>query len=146
MIVLGKDVAKFAIVGSAGFVLDSFILVLLVKSGNWNPFSARIVSMSVAVLCTWFAHRNWTFPTGQLRSPFPQTVIYGAVQFIGLSINYAVFSALIISSVYWRELPVLAVALGSVTAMVVTYLLCKTIAFAEPRHKKRLAQKLTGAR
>lgn len=85
-----------------------------------------------------------TFPTGRLRSPLPQTVLYGVVQFIGLSINYAVFSALIFAGAFWREFPILAVAAGSLTAMTATYLLSKTIAFAEPgglvRRKKRFAQ------
>ena len=133
MTVLGKDAAKFAVVGSGGFVIDSSVLVVLVHAGNWNPATARLVSMSVAVLCTWLAHRHWTFPTGRLRSPFTQTVCYGVVQFIGLSINYGVFSALILEGGFWREFPVVAVAVGSMTAMAITYLLSKTIVFAEPR-------------
>jgi putative flippase GtrA len=130
MAFLGKDTLRFAIVGSVGFLVDSSILTLLVRVGGWNPFSARLVSISIAVLFMWLAHRHWTFPTGRLRSPLPQTVIYGVVQFIGLSINYAVFSALILAGAFWREFPVLAVAGGSLTAMTFNYLLSKTIAFA----------------
>jgi len=56
--------------------------------------------MSIAVAFTWFAHRHWTFPTGRLRSPLSQTLLHGAVQCIGLSINYAVFSALLFAGAF----------------------------------------------
>jgi putative flippase GtrA len=144
MTVLDKDIVRFGIVGTVGFLVDSGVLSALVYAGGWNPLYARVVSMSIAVLCTWFLHRYWTFSTGRLRSPLPQTFIHAVVQLTGLSVNYVIFSALLFTGDFWRELPVLAVAIGSLTAMVLTYLLSKTIAFGEPgeiaRRKKRFAQ------
>jgi len=55
---LRKDTVRFAVVGSAAFLVDGFILGLLVHLGGWNPLPARIVSMSIAVVCTWLAHRH----------------------------------------------------------------------------------------
>jgi putative flippase GtrA len=137
MAFLGKDTIRFAVVGSAAFLVDSAILALLVHAEGWNPFAARLASMSVATLCAWCAHRYWTFPTGRIRSPLHQAFIYGIVQCIGLSINYGVFSALIFAGGFWRAYPVLAVAGGSLAAMAVSYVLSKTIAFAEPRETAR---------
>jgi putative flippase GtrA len=133
MAIFGQDTIRFLIVGSGGFLVDGLIFSYLVEIGEWNPLSARVVSISFAVLCTWFAHRYWTFPTGRLRSPLHQTAIYALVQLTGLFINYGIFAALIFSGSLWRTFPILAVAVGSLSAMVVTYLLSKTIAFAEPR-------------
>jgi putative flippase GtrA len=132
MTLLGKDVIRFGIVGSVGFLVDSGVLTVLVRGAEANPLSARLVSMTVAILCTWLLHRFWTFPEGRLRGPLRQTFIYGMVQLTGLSINYGVFSALIVTGAVWRAHPVLAVAAGSLSAMVVTYFLSKTIAFADP--------------
>jgi putative flippase GtrA len=137
MTFFGKDIGRFVIVGIAGFLVDGLILSGLVRFGGWNPFLARIVSMSVAVLCTWLAHRYWTFPSGRFRPALRQTMIYGLVQLTGLSINYVIFAALVSSGGVWRTFPVLAVAVGSIGAMAVTYVLCRTIAFADPRRVTR---------
>ena len=141
---LGKEAARFALVGTGAFLLDSSVLALLVHAAGWDALLARLVSISVAMVCAWLVHRNWTFSTGRLRSPLRQTALYGATQFIGLSINYAIFTALVLAGSVWRAYPVLAVAAGSVAAMGVTYLLSKMVAFAPPREvtprKKRFAQ------
>ena len=144
MAFLGKDTIRFGLVGSAAFLIDACILSLLVHFGGWNPLYARVVSMSVGVTFTWLVHRYWTFSTGRLRSPLTQTILHGAVQAVGLSINYAVFTAMILTGGIWRSYPLLSVAAGSLAAMTVTYVLSKTIAFGEPgtlfRRTKRLPQ------
>ncbi len=128
----GDHTIRFVIVGSAAVLLDGSILSLLVHFGGWNPLHARVVSMSIAVVFAWLAHRHWTFPTGRLRSPLTQTILYGAVQAVGLSINYAVFTALIFAGGVWRSYPFLAVAAGALVTMTVSYVLSKTVAFGEP--------------
>jgi len=46
--------------------------------------------------------------------------------------NYAVFSALMLTGGVWCAYPALAVVAGSLSAMVVSYLLSKRITFADP--------------
>jgi putative flippase GtrA len=130
---LGKDALRFAVVGTAGFLVDSLILTYLMCVTEWNPFLARVVSISVAIFLTWFLHRHWTFLTGSCLAPFPQILIYLAVQFTGLLINYAIFSILIVTGGLWLAHPVLAISAGSLTAMGITFLLSRTVAFAAPR-------------
>jgi len=127
-----SGVIRFGIVGSGGFLIDAGILSALVHWADWSPFAARPLSMSLAVLFTWWLHRNWTFTTGRKRAAFPQTLIYAAVQLIGLLVNYGGFSLLVLSGGAFHSYPVLAVAAGSLGAMTLTYLLSKEIAFAVP--------------
>ena len=107
---------------------------------------ARLVSMGTAVSCTWLLHRNWTFSAGRVRSALPQSLLYSAVQLLGFSLNYLVYSALLLADGFWRTFPVLAAAVGSLCAMTVTYLLCKWIAFAEPGSLSKLTTNWRPAR
>lgn len=79
MALLGKDTIRFGVVGSSAFLVDRLILSLLVHAAGWNPFAARVASISVATFCAWCAHRYWTFPTGRLRAPLHQAFIYSLV-------------------------------------------------------------------
>ena len=68
------------------------------------------------------------------------------VQVVGLTLNYVVFSALILAGGVWRAYPVLAVAAGSLAAMTLTYVLARTIVFAEPGQISRAGKHLLGSR
>ena len=133
MTLLKRELVRFGFVGSLGFVVDLTLLVGLVQLAGWHPLVARIVAMAVAVLCTWWLHRHWTFGTGRLHAPLPQAFVYGTVQILGLAVNYSVFSMLVLSGGLWRSHPALAVVVGSLSAMGITYLLAKKVAFARPR-------------
>jgi putative flippase GtrA len=146
MSALRGDIVKFGVVGTIGFLIDSLILSYLVSARAWDPLLARIVSMSVAVLGTWLLHRYWTFAKGSARAPLPQTFVYGVVQLIGLTINYLVFSALVLSGGVWRAYPVLPIAAGSLAAMTLTYVLARTVVFAEPGQISRAGRHLLGSR
>jgi hypothetical protein len=63
-----------------------------------------------------------------------------------LTINYLVFSALILSGGVWVAHPVLAIAAGSLAAMALTYVLARTIVFAEPGQISRAGRDLFGRR
>lgn len=130
---LQRDLVRFGIVGSLGFVIDLGILAALVHGAHWSPFVARAVAMAIAIFCTWLLHRHWTFPSGRVRSPLPQSLLYGTIQIASVSVNYGIFSALVLTGGVWRSYPVLAATVGSLTAMAITYLLSKWVAFAEPR-------------
>jgi putative flippase GtrA len=132
MTIPGRDLLRFGMVGSLGFVIDLGILAALVHGAAWSPFAARAVAMTVAILCTWLLHRYWTFAAGRMRSALPQSLLYGVVQLAGVSVNYSIFSVLVLTGGVWRLYPVLAAAVGSLSAMAITYVLSKRIAFAEP--------------
>jgi len=130
---LRSNLVRFGIVGSLGFVIDASILAALVHGLVWSPLVARVVSMAVAVLCTWRLHRHWTFSSGTQRPPFAQSMMYAAFQALTVCINYFVFSVLVLEGGIWRAYPVLAVAAGAIAGMGLSYLLSRHITFAAPR-------------
>jgi len=132
-IFLRNDAVRFVMVGSLGFAIDAAILAGLVHAAHWSPFLSRAVAMTTAVLCTWLIHRHWTFASGRARPPILQSLLYATFQAISLSVNYGIFSALVLTGGLWRSYPVLAAALGSLIAAVLSYVLAKWVAFAEPR-------------
>jgi putative flippase GtrA len=132
MALLRQELIRFGIVGSIAFLIDASILAALVHWLNWSPFSSRVVSMGIAILFTWRVHRHWTFADGRIRPALHQSVLHGTFQLIAVSMNYAVFSALVLTGGVWCAYPALAVVAGSLSAMVVSYLLSKRITFADP--------------
>jgi len=136
MHVVRGDLVRFVFVGSLGFLIDFGILAALVHGANWNPFLSRALAMTTAGICTWWLHRHWTFASGRLRSAVSQSLLYATTQLIGLSTNYGIFSALVLTGGMWRNYPVSAAAVGSLSAAVITYVLSKRIAFAEPATRK----------
>lgn len=132
MTILRRDVIRFGLVGSLGFLIDVSVLAALVHGAAWSPFAARAVAMATAILCTWRLHRHWTFPAGRMRPPLHQSLIYGTFQLLTVSLNYSVFSVLVLMGGVWRTYPALAAAAGSVAAMGISYLLSKRVTFAEP--------------
>jgi putative flippase GtrA len=132
-----RDAVRFVMVGSLGFTIEFGILVALVHGANWSPFLARAVAMATAFFCTWLLHRHWTFASGRVRSPLPQSLLYGTFQVISLSVNYGIFSALVLAGGLWRSYPVLA-AVGSLSPAVISYVLSKWVAFAKPRELAKL--------
>ena len=125
---LRNDAVRFVMVGSLGFAIDAAILAGLVQGAL-----ARAVAMATAVLCSWLIHRQWTFASGRARPPILQSLLNATFQVISLSVNYGIFSALVLTGGLWRSYPVLAAAVGSLVAAVLSYVLAKWIAFAEPR-------------
>src|SRR5215831_681402 len=124
---LRNDAVRFVMVGSLGFAIDAAILAGLVQGAL-----ARAVAMTTAVLCSWLIHRQWTFASGRARPPILQSLLYATFQVISLSVNYRIL-ALVLTDGLWRSYPVLAPAVGSLIAAVLSYVLAKGIAFAEPR-------------
>jgi putative flippase GtrA len=130
---LYNQLIRFGLVGSLGFIIDSSILAALVHVAGWNPLAARVVSIAVAVLATWRLHRHWTFAAGSERPPISQSVMYASFQLVTVSLNYLIFSVLVLSGGIWRAHPVLAVAVAAVACMGFNYLLSRHITFASPR-------------
>lgn len=128
-----RHLFRFVVVGSLGFLTDSGILLALVHGLNWNPLEARVPAIAAALLLSWTLHRRWTFDAGRIRHPIQQWLLYGAIQFTAISINYLVFSLLVLYGGIWQSHLLLAVAAGVLAAMWVSYLGSSCLAFADPR-------------
>lgn len=114
-----KRILLFAIVGSAGFLVDAGVLALLLEITPLGPFSARVVAIAVAMLVTFWLNRTFTFERSG-RGLAAEGTRYGGVGVSAALLNYAVYSAILLAfPTLW---PVLAVAIASLVAMVWSFL------------------------
>jgi len=101
--------ARFLLVGGLGFIVDAGMLALLVANGT-GPFTARIVSILLAMLVTWRLNRSMTFGAshdGQLR----EVGRYIGVAATVAALNYAIYAGILV--VMPTCPPVLATAIAT---------------------------------
>jgi putative flippase GtrA len=122
------QVIRFAIAGSIGFAADAGVLYLAIACGS-GPFFGRVVSFLTAVWVTWRINRQYTFRDRGQRSAWAEWWRYVLSMLSGASINYAVYSLIIVTGPRSSWLPLLGVACGSVAGMFVNFFAAKFWAF-----------------
>lgn len=112
-------IARFVAVGGAGFLVDAGVLALLLWTTPIDPFSARLLSIAVALTTTWQLNRNLTFGASS-RSVAAEGARYGGVGVATSVVNYCAY---VIAIWAFPALPPLvALVFGSAVAMVFSYL------------------------
>ena len=113
-----KKLFWFAIAGGTGFVVDAGILLLLLRFTPIGPFGARAIAIPSALVATCLLNRNFTF--GHSNRPLAvEGFRYGSVGITSALLNYALYSALLISQPSLR--PIIALILASAAATAFSY-------------------------
>ena len=120
----------FLVAGVTGFVVDLSVLWLLLSLKLLDPFSARVVAIGTAMLCTYMINRTYTFGASS-RNVAIEGARYGSVGLISALLNYAVYSGFLI--VLPEMSPYLALILGSVSAIMFSYLGYSRFVFGRDR-------------
>ena len=123
--------ALFCVGGGLAFLVDAGVLHLLASVLGVNPYLARLFSFSSAVTTTWLFNRTLTFADAK-DGALHWTREWGRYvvsQLGGFSVNYGVYALLLWALPLFRQWPVLGVAAGSATGMVVNYLLARHFVF-----------------
>ncbi len=90
-----RDFLKFGAVGLVGLVVDVGIFNMLrlgaLGSDNaWSePLGAKAISVTVAVIVTWFGNRYWTFRATRRTNFLLELLEFSAVAVVGLGISLA---------------------------------------------------------
>lgn len=113
-----KRFLRFMVVGGVGFVVDAGVTLGLLATGFFGPFSARAIAIALALLCTWFCNRNFTFGKSG-HHVVREGVLYGSVGITSALLNYAIYSGLLLSMPMLR--PILALILASASATLYSY-------------------------
>lgn len=119
---------RYGLVGATGFVVDALILHAATHAGL-NYFSGRLVSFSVAVVCTWQLNRSFTFRTPAAHGKAKEAALYVAVQCAGGAANIGVYSAAILIAPVLKDWLLIPLAVGSAAGLGLTYLGSKHLAF-----------------
>lgn len=112
---------RFAVSGTAGFLVDAGLLAALVTGLDLNPYLARIPSFLSAVTTTWLINRYWTFADRRGRHAGAEWRRYLLAMSGGAAVNYGVYALLLATVALVAAWPVLGVAAGSLAAMVVNF-------------------------
>jgi putative flippase GtrA len=116
----------FGVSGSIAFLTDATILKVL-QLGFGMPVSlARVISISIATVAGWLAHRRFTFNM-QTPPTAAEFMRYAGVAWVASTFNYAVFVAIL-----WLQPalePLIALFAASIAAMAVAYLGMRFAAF-----------------
>lgn len=126
----GSRFMRFCVVGTVGFLIEAGLLMWFINVFAFDPFTARLLSIGLAVTMTWAMHRNWTFDPGS-SNRLSEWARFGAVNGVGATINYGTYATLLL---FFTNLsPVLALAAGSVVALAANFLGSRLWAFRQEK-------------
>ena len=125
---LFRQIFLFAVAGVIGLLVD--IAVLYSLRDAIGPFYGRAVSFLAAVFATWLVNRSLTFKGRQSGlSRKSEFTAYLSLMLIGGAVNYATYSALVLSVPTVRQHLFIGVAAGSLAGMFVNFLTSKYLLF-----------------
>lgn len=123
-----SQLLRFAQVGVAGFLVDWLCLSLFLRLGT-GFLLGRALSYLCAATASWAMNRVWTF-AGTDESPLRQWAKFLAANAVGGSINYGVSALLALGlPALIAAYPVVAVACGSLSGLVVNFGLSRRFVF-----------------
>lgn len=126
-----RQFSLFCVSGGLAFLVDASLTQSWVSLAGLDPWSARGLAFPVAVTCTWLFNRKFTFSPSDKVPLHREWLLYVSTQISGLSVNlltYALFVWISATAAAW---PVLAVAVGSVTGLIVNFFGAKYVAFKD---------------
>lgn len=115
MILPPASLSRFTLVGALGFAIDASVLTLLVSGLAWHHYTARAVSFSLAVTCTWYCNRRWVFAS--IANRRHEYGSYFAIQVVGAAVNLTVYVLAVEIFAALGDIPVVPLAMGAVVAL-----------------------------
>jgi len=119
---------RFGLVGVVGFVVDTGLLYLGLAAGL-GLWLGRVVSYLGAVTATWLLNRRFTFRGHIPGHTFHEWGRFAVSQLGGAITNLGIYGVLIEASVLARSHPVVGVAAGSLSGLVINYSLARIFVF-----------------
>jgi putative flippase GtrA len=126
---LTREGLAFLVVGTLGFVAHAALLTALVRGVGIAPYPAWFPAFAAAVTLTYLLNRGWTFRHRAGADRGREFTRYGLLQCLGAGINNAVYGFLLWLHPLFAAEPVLALAGGSVAAMLFNYVSVRQLAF-----------------
>lgn len=122
--------ARYVVVGSAAFAVDALALALFMGMGA-GPGVARALAFLPALMTGFLLNRGWTFAARGEGHWWQHFLRYCGVQIGGIATNSAVYAAVLIALQREdRTAALVALALGSLAAMGVTFVGSLRLVFA----------------
>lgn len=126
---LGVELWRFSAVGAMGFAVDAGVFVALGDFAGWAITPARALSTMCAIAATWWLNRHMTFSHRRSQPWAAELLRYGIAQVAGLCINVGIFALALWQLPPLRDVPVVALALGSGVALAFNFTSARQFAF-----------------
>lgn len=118
----------FGVVGTAGFLVDSAVLLAVMHVGA-GPYTGRLISYLCAATFTWAMNRVVTFRDRAGTASAGQWVRFVSANAVGALVNLGVYAWLITVGPDIPGQPLTAVAAGSVSGLALNFFLSRTLVF-----------------
>lgn len=120
---------RFLVSGTLALIVDATILALLYRVVGLDPFLARLVAISIAMVVGWLAHRTFTFA---LKRPptIREFIGYASVAWTTAAANYAIYSGILIAQP--ATPPLASLFISSLITMVMSYIGMRFGVFGRP--------------
>ena len=115
-----KKFYKFSLVGGSALCIDFILLIVMIDYMYMDPYLSKIISMAIMIFYTWYFNRTFTFKNKN-KNRVGQIIQYYLFMFLGLSINYLIYSLSLsyLENINYNYL--VSSALGSGTAMMINF-------------------------
>jgi putative flippase GtrA len=130
-----RQLLSFAMVGVAGFLVDSGVLLAAVRAGL-GPYLGRLLSYLAAVTTTWMLNRRFTFADS--ARPANHGGLWGewarftVSQLSGATVNLGSYALLVYAVGAVARHPVIGVAVGSVAGLFTNFAAARRFVFRSP--------------
>ena len=123
---------RFAVVGTAGFVVNEAVLFALLKLLRLDPYSGQAAAFLFAATFTWWGNRMLTFRAhaatgagGMAR----EWASFIAANALGGAINYAIYAMLVSIAPAPFNSPFLGVVAGTLAGLVFNFTMSRRFVF-----------------
>lgn len=124
-----RQAVRFAAVGVLGFFVDAGVLMAGRSVLGLDLYSGRALSYIAAVTSTWALNRAFTFKEYASSSKLVEWARFFAANTLGGTVNLGVYAALVNYVPVVHALPVLGVAAGSLSGLLVNFTLSRIYVF-----------------
>jgi putative flippase GtrA len=127
---------RFAVVGTAGFVVNEAALWCALHLLRLDAYSGGVVSFFVAVTFTWVGNRTLTFREHAARAPHSivaEWMKFVAANGLGFLVNYGIYAGLHALAPAPLNNPYLALACGTLAGLTFNFLLSSRLVFRTAR-------------
>ena len=124
---LAVEFARFGIVGTIGYLVDTAVVYALKGVMGLGP--AGLPSFIVAATVTWALNRAWTWRGRGSASRLRQWARFLAVSSPGLLVNRSVYEALVYLVPICMAYPFLATAAGTGAGLTLNFTLSRKLVF-----------------
>lgn len=119
----------FIVSGATAAVVDAAVTLALVHFAGFDPFTARLIAILIAMVVAWLMHRRLTFAVTAAPS-LREFLRFAAVAWSANALNYAIYAGILL--VWPGALPLVAILIATAIAAVFSYVGFRFGVFRQP--------------